>query len=715
MTKDEFLIHLYKEFKEMRVENGLSKGNKNARGRYVKSRLIELAKHEDNIKSKEQSDNLNTIDFNDPFLNTLIKNSIHNIKQTLQVNRLRYADKTITEENFMDYVNEINLSPNTFISNVDIGSKKRHYHLLEDEVFLIKKSLRDELANRNNGFSFYISDDGEIIDYQYNLVPLVNYVKHKVVSYFSTELLWKLLENNSLYHNIAKTVKKQKLILDEIPDNFIDLYPKARTLNRTWKLHVGPTNSGKTYQSLERLKEVERGLYLAPLRLLALEVQEKMLESSVLCNLTTGEEEHLIEGATHCSATVEKLDINKHYDVCVIDEAQMIADRDRGWAWTRAILGVCADEVHVCMSEDATNIVCKLIKECGEEFEIIKHRRKTNLVFEKQSFNYPDDVRKNDALVVFSRKAVLAVASELESNGKKVSILYGNLPYKVRKEELRKFREGETDMVVTTDCIGMGMNINVKRIVFLSSHKFDGKQKRMLNVSEVKQIAGRAGRMGMFEQGWVNSLEDRQDIRKLMLSDYQDIEQARLGFPETLININETLSDTFILWSKIPDKGFFIKTDIQRSLLLCRHLERLNFSKEQMLKFISIPFDERNDTLLYLWLELVSTYNNNNLNIERQLGLIGKDNDLFALELDYKKLDLIFSFLKSIDEPRAELFVKVTELKESISLKLINELKKEKNTFKSCNICGRKLPWNYEYGICKKCFGKQKHYRYDFW
>ena len=66
-------------------------------------------------------------------------------------------------------------------------------------------------------------------------------------------------------------------------------------MHRHFILHIGGTNSGKTYQSLERLKEVETGIYLAPLRLLALEV----IESNVMCSLSTGEEEDIVPNATH--------------------------------------------------------------------------------------------------------------------------------------------------------------------------------------------------------------------------------------------------------------------------------------------------------------------------------------------------------------------------------------------------------------------------------
>lgn len=123
-------------------------------------------------------------------------------------------------------------------------------------------------------------------------------------------------------------------------------YPEARMMRREFQIHVSGTNTGKTYQSLQRLKGAKTGVYLAPLRLLALEVQERMLEDGVVCSMLTGEEEDIREGATHISSTVEKLNVRQEFDVAVIDECQMINDTQRGYAWTRAILGVRAKEIH---------------------------------------------------------------------------------------------------------------------------------------------------------------------------------------------------------------------------------------------------------------------------------------------------------------------------------------------------------------------------------
>lgn len=141
-------------------------------------------------------------------------------------------------------------------------------------------------------------------------------------------------------------------------------------------------------------------MYLAPLRLLALEIQEMSLARGINCSLTTGEEKDIRDGAKHLSCTVEKMDMSRHFDVCVIDEAQMVADSDRGWAWTEAILGVNADVVHVCMSPNAIHML-NAYKMCGDTYTDIRHKRNSRLIVEDHDFIFPDDIRDGDALVAF--------------------------------------------------------------------------------------------------------------------------------------------------------------------------------------------------------------------------------------------------------------------------------------------------------------------------
>jgi len=126
-------------------------------------------------------------------------------------------------------------------------------------------------------------------------------------------------------------------------------YPKAREIKpRNIICHVGPTNSGKTYNALKELQNAKSGIYGGPLRLLAWEVCDKLRGQGVRCNLRTGQERDVVEAATHDSCTVEMVDLSRHYQCAVLDEVQLIGDSDRGWAWTQALLGLCASEIHLC-------------------------------------------------------------------------------------------------------------------------------------------------------------------------------------------------------------------------------------------------------------------------------------------------------------------------------------------------------------------------------
>ena len=137
------------------------------------------------------------------------------------------------------------------------------------------------------------------------------------------------------------------------------------------------------------------------------------------------------------------------------------------------------------------------------------YERKTPLVIEDEPFDFPADVKDGDAFIVFSKKAVLNIAARLEENGIKSSVIYGSLPPEIRRRQMEMFNGGQTKVVVSTDAIGMGLNLPVKRIVFIEVEKFDGTQKRPLVLQEIKQIAGRAGRYGIHENGYVTAMGQR--------------------------------------------------------------------------------------------------------------------------------------------------------------------------------------------------------------
>ena len=154
------------------------------------------------------------------------------------------------------------------------------------------------------------------------------------------------------------------------PESYVE---RAQTLNRIFILHVGPTNSGKTYDAIEDLKTHTPGVYLGPLRLLALEMFDKLNDAGVPCSMLTGEESIPVEGAEVISSTIELCNFNAHYKTAVIDEAQMIADRDRGAAWLKAICLVDAEVVHVCMAPEALPFIKRLITSFEVSYNVVQH------------------------------------------------------------------------------------------------------------------------------------------------------------------------------------------------------------------------------------------------------------------------------------------------------------------------------------------------------
>jgi len=277
------------------------------------------------------------------------------------------------------------------------------------------------------------------------------------------------------------------------------LYPLARSLNRKLEFYVGPTNSGKTYNAMQKLKESNSGLYLAPLRLLALEGYEDLKASKIDASLVTGEEQMFNEDAAHVCSTIEMLDFDLDVDVAVIDEVQMLDDIDRGWAWVNAIIGCPAKKVIMTGSVNALEAVKRIARYTGEELEIVRHKRKNELLVLPKHVPL-DRLKPSTALIAFSRADVLRLKQKLQKKYR-VSVIYGNLSPEVRRDEARRFREGKSDILIATDAIAMGLNLPIETILFTTDTKFDGISKRKINVNEIVQIAGRAGRYGHFEAG----------------------------------------------------------------------------------------------------------------------------------------------------------------------------------------------------------------------
>jgi ATP-dependent RNA helicase SUPV3L1/SUV3 len=279
------------------------------------------------------------------------------------------------------------------------------------------------------------------------------------------------------------------------------------TETRTFEYFVGPTNSGKTHAALEILRAARTGIYLAPLRLLALEVYERLNELGAPTSLVTGEERVLLPEARYVSSTVEMVDLTRSLDVAVVDEAQMLDDTQRGWAWTLAIAGVRAKHVILCGSTEGLHAARRLAERLGVTLSVRTFERKSPLrVVPAVALTA---LKPGDAVVGFSRKAVVEMQGAIARLGFSSAAIYGSLSPAVRRREAERFRNGSADVLVATDAIGLGLNLPIRRLIFTAIEKFDGVADRLLTPQEIRQIAGRAGRYGIHEEGLVSALNPR--------------------------------------------------------------------------------------------------------------------------------------------------------------------------------------------------------------
>ena len=485
-----------------------------------------------------------------------------------------------------------------------------------------------------------------------------------------------------------------------------DEYPEARATRRHFILHLGGTNTGKTYAGFQRLKQAKTGVYLAPLRLLALEAQETLLDAGVDCSLSTGEEEDLREGDTHMAATAEKLDLKRRYDAAVIDECQMIADAQRGYAWTRAILGVLAPEVHLCAAPEAKQLLIRLIESCGDSYEVELHQRTTPLVCMAHTVDY-QRIQPGDALITFSKVGVLSVAEDLRQSGKEPAIIYGALPYSTRRKQMEGFLNGEMEYIVSTDAIGMGLNLPIRRIIFMETEKFDGIERRELKPEEIKQIAGRAGRYGMYNRGFVGATQNLPAVRAGLEAVIPPLEHAVAGFSDLVLQVDFDLLEVLTQWSQMPTVEPYRKLDVSRYITIISKLREMGFvlTREQELRAANIPFDETEDALRDLFFSFLRRWQQGEP--VEQPGLPEEEPTLPELELHYKKLDLYFSFAKAFGCPVDE--DKLYDSRERVADE-INEilLHRLRNNIRFCDRCGKALPLHHRGRLCDACYRRAR-------
>lgn len=504
------------------------------------------------------------------------------------------------------------------------------------------------------------------------------------------------------------------------------LHTEARRINRKIIYHMGPTNSGKTYHAIEALVKAPTGCYLAPLRLLASELFDTMNSKGAKTTLLTGEEVIEVPDATHFSSTIEMAKLQTRFDCCVIDEIQMLTDPQRGWAWTRALINIQADEVHLCGDHSVLELVKKILSLTGDTLEVKEYTRKTELNVMNHQIPLTQ-LEKNDALIVFSRRNALKYKADLEELGFKVSIVYGRLSPEVRREQARKFDVGETDIMVSTDAIAMGMNLPVKRIVFSALSKFVDNKENPLSYSEIKQIAGRAGRYGRFPVGTVTTLNRVEDGLKTLkdalayhltqsdkamvgpdLEIYKSVNQALEA--NSLSNLS--LSEFLRLFNTMTFQKPFYCVDMKEMIELAELVEAADenqkLSYAEIFGFSCAPVNLGliEHVQYYMW--ILNHYVNDQLIMNEPIDVTSDNIDY--LETSIKCVELFQWLSRHFANKNFSYDVDKLLDNKSKAIEKLNELLSDKIA-KTCSSCGVNMPANAKFNICEECFSARKFVR----
>lgn len=511
------------------------------------------------------------------------------------------------------------------------------------------------------------------------------------------------------YRHEQKLLKNDDAVVNYLRSfDLEELYARSELLERHFILHIGPTNSGKTYQSIQALKETAAGTYLAPLRLLALEIFDTLNMEGIPCDLLTGEEQIDVPFARIVSSTVEMANYERHYDVAVIDEAQMIADPDRGDRWLKAILTLDASEMHLCFAPEAQEIITGLLDRIHAAYTVVTHERMAPLRYEGhlESLN---EVEPGDALIVFSRRSVLAMAGELKLRGIDPSVIYGALPPVSRREEVHRFTSGRTRVVVATDAIGMGVSLPIRRIIFCEDSKFDGQKRRPLRYGEIRQIAGRAGRYGMYDLGQVLTLTDGDLIRNAMRPNAlpEQLTRMTVPFPEAALNSDYPLNVLFAAWERIPPMKGISRASMKDPLLLYDVIKpwKKQFGRSTLYKLLCCPVDTSSFSLMIYWRDCC-------LALLKKRPLPEPPFDMDSLEQCeqlYKALDIRHQLQQRMGLPTDDMSFR-NEVAARINELLLENLKDYAGTF--CRICGKKISPCLGSSVCDKCYALSDRYAF---
>lgn len=623
------------------------------------------------------------------------------IQKTLGWGRSYFEYETyfyVYEGLISDYLSE--LIPERVFQNLSIHFKNEFFQVFQEQlsVSFVKGSIADLLYDIVGIFLEDIQEEYVADLLKLAKLPFDEAVHREILEKDRKERERRYAEEQA---EIQRKREEEKRIMQDI---FGEEYDPSSKRNVRYVLHIGDTNTGKTHHALEKMKEKDSGLYLAPLRLLALEVYDKLNAEGTPCSLKTGEEEKIVPNASHISCTVEMFHEKEYYQVVVIDEAQMITDKDRGFSWYKAITKANGEEVHIIGSRNSKDMLLELLG--NAEIDVHEYSRDTPLEVESKKFDIRH-IKKGDALICFSRRRVLEMASRLQNNGHSASMIYGSMPPETRKKQIRLFNEGKTKVIVATDAIGMGLNLPIRRIVFLENEKFDGTRRRLLTSQEVKQIAGRAGRKGIYDVGKVAFTNDIKKMRHLLMQEDHPVQTFAIAPTNSVFErfqrYYHDLGTFFDLWEKFKSPKGTKKASLSEERSLYERIAgteiEARLSLMDLYGFLHLPFSKNEGVLTQQWEETMYAI----IQAEELPEPPVKEGSLEELELSYKAIGLHLLFLYRLGERTEAVYWE--RLREEVSDKVQERLKTEIKRFvKRCKSCGKKLPWDHPYPICDACY-----------
>ena len=254
---------------------------------------------------------------------------------------------------------------------------------------------------------------------------------------------------------------------------------------------LGPTNTGKTFLAIETMLSFDTGMIGFPLRLLAREVYDKIIQKvdASKVALITGEEKIIPLDAKYFLCTVESMPVDKVLDFVGIDEIQMCSDHERGHIFTDRLLNLRGEKLTMLMG---SNTIRSIIQKLDDDIEFSNKQRLSKLSF--SGHKKISRIERKSAVIAFSTEEVYAIAELIRRQKGGAAIVMGSLSPKTRNAQVSLYQSGDVDYLVATDAIGMGINMDLDHVYFSNIKKFDGKKIRRLNISEIGQISGRAGR-----------------------------------------------------------------------------------------------------------------------------------------------------------------------------------------------------------------------------